>query len=70
MGLWSSNSISLCSQMPILCGCFGDRKNVGFYLLKNGCKIYKLMLSLYLPCSIAKYKGVFFAKKWGCKTEI
>ena len=60
----SNVPVGLCSQMPTLSGCFGDRENVGFQLLKNGCKIYKLMLSLYLPCSIAKYKGVFIAKKW------
>jgi hypothetical protein len=28
------------------------------------------MFPLSLTSSIAKYKGVFIAKKWGCKSEI
>jgi hypothetical protein len=56
--------------MPILSGCFGDIENVGFWLLKKGHKLYNLILPLSLTSSIAKYKGVFIAKKWGYKSEI
>lgn len=41
-----------------------------FSFLKNGLKLYNLMISLYLPSYIAKYKGVIIAKKLGGKTEI
>lgn len=66
----SNVPVGLCSQMPILSGCFGEREIVGFQLLKKGHKLYNLMLPLSLTSSIAKYKGVFIAKKWGCKSEI
>jgi hypothetical protein len=66
----SDVSVGLCSQMLIWSGCFGERENVGFELLKKGHRLYNLMFPLSLTSSIAKYKGVFIAKKWGCKSEI
>ena len=34
--------VGLDCQMPTLSGCFGDRENVGFQLLKKGHKLYNL----------------------------
>ena len=38
----SNVPVGLCSQMPTLSGCSGDRENVGFQLLKKGHKLYNL----------------------------
>ena len=65
----SNVPVGLCSQMPILSGCFGDRE-CGILAFEEGHKLYNLMLPLSLTSSIAKYKGFFTAKKWGCKSEI
>ena len=38
----SNVPVGLCSQMPILSGCFGDRENVGFQLFRNNTEIITL----------------------------
>ena len=60
----SNVPVVLCSQKPPLFGCFWERENVGFYLLKRGHKCYNLIFPYsWVPILIR-------TRSFHCKNEI